>query len=330
MIHKRLYTPIEILEPLLASHQSALHLYTSPPASLYPYLCSPETGWEGLVARAIHMVREMEGWRLPAHTDVSLTLYSGGPMRLAWREVHAHQSWTELVVRSGNLILHVGHQPLEMRWRSLSRAPTHTFNLHVPWEALTQTAERVEGCDPAHLTLVKRAGFQDPLLLQLALSVWRELQEGAPTGALFAQEAAQLLSHHLLRRYTAYGDRMAATPSTPSPHTLTARQLQRVIDCIEDQPGQDLTLEVLAEQTGFSRHHFAYLFRRTTGETPHQFVLRLRLKRARQLLEASELSLAHIAVACGFADQSYFTRAFKRELGVTPRAYQREWAISAP
>jgi AraC family transcriptional regulator len=250
-------------------------------------------------------------------------------LRLAWREVHAHQSWTELVVRSGDLILQVGRQPYELRWRSLSRAPTYSFNLHLPWEALTQTAERVAGGDPAHLTLVERAGFQDALLQQLALAVWRELQEGAPSGTLFAQDAAHLLAHHLLRRYTAYGGRIAATPSPPSAHTLSARQLQRVIDCIEDQPGRELTLDVLADHIGYSRHHFASLFRRTTGETPHQFVLRRRLEHARQLLEISNLSLGRIAGACGFADQSSFTRAFKRALGVTPGSYRREQAISA-
>jgi AraC family transcriptional regulator len=336
MTRTRLHTPIEVFAPGLAAQRSALHSLTSPPASLSPYLSSPETGWGGLVAKAVHEVREMEGWRLPAHTGVSLTLFSGGPLRLAWREVHAHQSWTELVVRSGDLILLVGHQPYEMRWRSLSRAPTHSFNLRMPREALTQTAERVAGCDPAHLTLLERAGFQDPLLLQLALAVWRELQEGAPTGALFAQDAAQLIAHQLLRRCMADSDRITATPSpasassASSAHRLSARQLQRVIACIEDQPAQELTLDVLAAQTGFSRHHFAYLFRQTTGETPHRFVLRRHLERARRLLEAGELPLAHIAVACGFADQSSFTRAFKRLLGLTPRAYQREWAISAP
>jgi AraC family transcriptional regulator len=250
-------------------------------------------------------------------------------LRLAWREVHAHESWTELEVRSGDLILQVGRQPYELRWRSLSRAPTHSFNLHMPWEVVTRTAERVAGGDPAHLTLVERAGFQDPLLQQLALAVWRELQEGGPSGALFAHEAAELIAHHLLRHYTAHGDRSTETPVTRSPHTLSARQLQRVIDCIEDQPGRELTLEALADHAGYSRHHFASLFRRTTGETPHQFVLRRRLERAQRLLDAGELPLAHIAGACGFADQSSFTRAFKRALGVTPGSYRREQAISA-
>ncbi len=290
-----------------------------------PYLSSSSVGWEGIVAVAFHEPREFEGWLRPVRPDFSLTLFTGGPMSLEWRYLHAQRSWTGLTLRHGDLILRpTSSVPVEMRWRSLSSAPTHTFTLAMPQEVLAHTAEQVADYDPTHITLVERAGFQDPLLMQIALAVRRNLEEGAPDGKLFAQCAVQLVALHLLRHYTSLGDITATTPST---HTLTAWQLQRVIDRIQDQPGQDLTLEVLAEQTGFSPSHFARLFRRTTGETPHQVVLRLRLDRAKQLLEATNLSLAHIASECGFADQSSFTRAFKRALGVPPRVYRRECVI---
>jgi len=79
----------------------------------------------------------------------------------------------------------------------------------------------------------------------------------------------------------------------------------------------------LARQIGFSPYHFARLFRQTTGESPHQFVLRQRIERAQRLLAEGGMPLAHVAVESGFADQSHLTRAFKRQLGLTPRAYRR-------
>jgi len=291
-----------------------------------PYLSSARAGWEGIDAQAFHEPREFEGWLRQVRPDISLTLFTGGPMFLEWRHLHAQRSWTGVTLRHGDLILRPTNSvPYELRWRSLSSAPTHTFTLALPQEALVDAAELVTDDDPTHLTLIERAGFQDPLLLQLALAVRRRLEEGGPDGQLFAQCAVQLISLHLLRHYTSRGDLTAGPPSPTQ--TLSARQLQRVIDYIQDQPGQDLTLGVLADQTGFSPAHFARLFARTTGETPHQCVLRLRLERAQQLLGATDLSLAHIAGACGFADQSSFTRAFKHALGVTPRAYRRERAI---
>jgi AraC family transcriptional regulator len=290
-----------------------------------PYLSSAAAGWEGLIAEAFHEPRRFEGWLRPVMPEFSLTLITGGPMYLEWRHRHAQRSWTGVTVHHGDLILRpTSLIPYEMRWWSLSTTPTQCFNLAMPQEALAQTAEQVAGEDPAHLTLVERAGFQDPLLQQLALAVRRELQDGAPGGKLFAHCTVQLISLHLLRHYTALGD---ITVATESSHRLTARQLQRVVDRIQDQPGQELTLEVLAQQAGFSPFHFARLFRQTTGESPHQFVLRQRLDRARHLLEASDAPVAQVAAESGFADQSHFTRVFKRYLGVTPRTYRLERRI---
>ena len=131
-----------------------------------------------------------------------------------------------------------------------------------------------------------------------------------------------MLMLHLLRYYACSGN-VAAAIQEPT-HRLTSQQLHRVSAYIRDHAGKDLTLEVLAQQTGFSPYYFARLFRRTTGETPHQYVRRERLARARRLLESTELSLAEVAAASGFGDQSYFTRVFKRILRVTPAAYRRE------
>ncbi|MBA2679458.1 MAG: helix-turn-helix transcriptional regulator, partial [Ktedonobacteraceae bacterium] len=83
-------------------------------------------------------------------------------------------------------------------------------------------------------------------------------------------------------------------------------------------------LEALAQQADFSPYHFARLFRRTTGESPHQFVLRQRVEAAQRLLKETRAPLASIALECGFANQSHLTRIFKRHLSLTPRAYRQD------
>ena len=296
---------------------------TIPSPSVLPYLSSSAAGWGGLLAEAFCLPLEMEGYMSPPETDITLTLFTGGELRAEKREVRAQYSWMSVDLHPGDLMLATGtNLPYEVRWRSLSSTPTTEFDLHISRDLLVRTVEELAGGDATHLMLVEQGAFQDPLLTQIALALWRELEEGAPTGKLFAQCATQMLILQFLRHHTAAGKVVTAT--LESSHTLTAQQLHRVTAYIRDHSGQDLTLEVLAQQTGFSPYHFARLFRQTTGETPHQCVRRERLAHAQRLLKSSKLSLAQVAVESGFADQSYLTRVFKRALNVTPAAYRRE------
>jgi AraC-like DNA-binding protein len=83
-------------------------------------------------------------------------------------------------------------------------------------------------------------------------------------------------------------------------------------------------LEDLAAQAGLSPRHFVRCFQQATGCTAHQYLLRVRLNHARQLLaqRGEAMSLAQVAVACGFCDQAHLGRHFRRAFGTTPAAYQ--------
>jgi AraC family transcriptional regulator len=310
-------------EPSARSHQLALRAPNDQPPSLHPYRCSSQAGWDGVVVQAFHVLREMEGWMRPVDPDISLSLYTGGSMRLEWREPQG--AWTWRTLHAGDLILRPGAGPsYETRWKSLSPAPTHRLLLFLSQDLFARAAEEVAGTDPTHLALVERAGFRDPLLTHIALALWQELKEPAPTGKLYADSAAQLLAVHLLRQYTSGGAVRGASKGPTQP--LTSQQMKRVIDCVQAQCAQPLSLEVLAQQTGYSPYHFARLFQCTTGETPHHFVLRQRIERAQRLLAETALPLARIAGESGFANQSAFTRVFRRAVGMTPHAYRQERA----
>jgi AraC family transcriptional regulator len=72
-----------------------------------------------------------------------------------------------------------------------------------------------------------------------------------------------------------------------------------------------------------STYDFARRFKKTVGVSPHAYVLSRRIARARAMLTRSESNLAHVALACGFANQSHLTTMFSRALGVTPGGYRR-------
>jgi len=291
------------------------------PASPLLYLSSSEAGWEGLAAQAFHEPMELEGWMTTAMPDITLILFAGGAMRLEQR--HTNGPWRALYLRQGDLILRPGTgTSYEMRWKSLSSVPTQTLHLRLSKDLVARTAEEVAGYDPAHLSVEEHSGLQDPLLTQIGLALWRELEQRAPAGKLYAQTAAQMLAIHLLRYYTSVGGAIEEPLQG-----LTHHQMRRVMDFVQDHLSQELSLEALAQQTGFSPYHFARLFRQTTGESPHQFVLRQRIERAQRLLKERDVSLAHVAVESGFANQSHLTQAFKQHLGLTPRAYQQDRSI---
>jgi transcriptional regulator GlxA family with amidase domain len=98
-----------------------------------------------------------------------------------------------------------------------------------------------------------------------------------------------------------------------------------IADLMEDVP-----LSRLAERCGLSTRHFARAFRQSTGVPPHRWLLNHRVGYAKELLCNPALSLAEIALACGFADQSHFTRIFTSVVHLSPGLWRRMQAWRQP
>jgi AraC-like DNA-binding protein len=94
---------------------------------------------------------------------------------------------------------------------------------------------------------------------------------------------------------------------------------------IECHPDGTLTLASLAREAGLSPYHFLRIFKRLTGATPHQYVLRARLRKGAMRVAAEGAKVVDIALDCGFGDVSNFNHAFRAEFGVSPRVYRRQW-----
>lgn len=113
--------------------------------------------------------------------------------------------------------------------------------------------------------------------------------------------------------------------STDSTIGLTPAQIAVVTRYISaNLPRSKIPVAKLAQLVDMSTFHFARRFKQATHETPHQFILRCRLERARDLLRNSHHTLADIAHQVGFADHSHMTRAFKRMNGVTPSEWRNK------
>jgi AraC family transcriptional regulator len=108
---------------------------------------------------------------------------------------------------------------------------------------------------------------------------------------------------------------------------LPRGRLRAVVEYIEEHLDGSPSLEQMAATAHLSVYHFARQFRAATGLPPHQYVISRRVERAKQLLQEGDLSLAEVAAAAGFADQSKLSHTFKRVVGVSPRQFRRSAEI---
>lgn len=173
------------------------------------------------------------------------------------------------------------------------------------------------------LELVPKLAVDDPLVASLIMGLDREAAKGCPEGNSYAESLATMLGVHLARNYAAKPLRIRDPRGA-----LNRHQLARVIDFVHAHFAQDIPLSALATVAGLSSYHFARLFKQSTGLAPHQYLVQVRVERAKALLIQSRESVTSIALQVGFCDQSHFATHFKRAYGVTPRAF-RQRATSA-
>ena len=163
---------------------------------------------------------------------------------------------------------------------------------------------------------VWRTGAVPPLP---ELMVLGELAQAAAEGRsdLGLDEAGVWLAARFVGT-VAGGERLAAAGA--------ARDRRRAVDAalwIDAHAHEEVDLERAAREAGLSAFHFLRLFAKALGVTPHQYLVRSRLRRAARLLADEERSITDIAFGVGFGDLSNFVRTFHRAAGVSPRGFRR-------
>lgn len=168
----------------------------------------------------------------------------------------------------------------------------------------------------ASSTIVEVDCAVDPVLQALGTTLRREFLSGGLADKVYLEAIGIVLSGHLARQWSSRpGERKENGRLTPA-------QLRRTIETIEE--GRTQTIASLAGEAGLGSHQFTRLFRQTTGQSPYQYIVKRRLDKARDLLEASRLPLAQIALEVGFASQSHFASAFRKHFRSTPSRFRRE------
>jgi AraC family transcriptional regulator len=165
-----------------------------------------------------------------------------------------------------------------------------------------------------------RCKLADAQLSALIAAVNAERTADLSSGQLFLDSMEQALAVTLATRYAVQRRSLRTYRGGLGP-----ARLRRVRELVHAKIAEELTLEEMAQSVGLSMAHFSQMFRKSTGESPHQFVLRHRVERARELLRADEERVLDVAVACGFKTQQHFARVFRRICGASPREYRQEF-----
>ena len=103
---------------------------------------------------------------------------------------------------------------------------------------------------------------------------------------------------------------------------LAPRVLRRIREYVDDNIDQRISVELLAGLANLSVCYFVRAFKQSMGVTPHDYLIRQRVERTKQMLSGTDIPLSQIALAAGFADQSHFARRFRQHVGMSPRDYR--------
>src|SRR5215468_3173334 len=160
--------------------------------------------------------------------------------------------------------------------------------------------------------------FKDHRLGGLVAAVHTEMAAGFPSGRLFLDSIEQAMAVALVKDHAV---RQHPVPTYRG--GLGAARLRKIKELVHAKMEDDLSLDEMAQSVGLSTAHFARMFRQSTGETPHQFVLRQRVERAKAMLRARDARVLDVAVACCFKTQQHFAQVFRDVCGISHREYRR-------
>ncbi len=198
--------------------------------------------------------------------------------------------------------------------------PFHTSMIYVHKDVVHNYFKELTQSESTSPEALLTRSFRDDTLQVLIKQLIYHFRQPVQTGQTMLR---QHLQDRILHRLLDVSHQK--TPTLSDDDHLSQRSLKRVVDYMHLHFVQDLSLDELAKQAEVSRSHFVRLFRQSLGESPKQYLLKLRLQKAKELLaiEAKHVTVLQIAQACGFCDQSHLAREFRQVYGTTPAAFRR-------
>ena len=196
--------------------------------------------------------------------------------------------------------------------------PTGCLSFYLPRSALEEIADDVGERRVRALEFRHGRAYDDPVMWSLGQAMLPALAKPDQANTLFVDHIGLAFRAHIAR---AYGGMQSTHPRVRG--GLAPWQERRAKDILANNLNGDVPLAEVARQCALSASHFTRAFRQSLGMAPHQWLLSIRVERAKEQLLNSDAPLADIAIDCGFADQSHFTRVFTKHVGSSPGEWRR-------
>lgn len=248
-------------------------------------------------------------WQNPASSGYSLLTILDGHLDYEVDGQPATIAKTQSVVFEPNTSVSAKGQRVELLFLNISASLViqHAADMHLipPKSIVTFTREHVNGDQRLDGLLAEFAG---------------ELAGEKPGREIVMRALVEQVLVHILRNYSM--PRLSEDLEL-SRVGLIDRRIRRSVELMHTQLDQDLSLKALAAASYLSPFHFARLFKKLTGATPHNYLAGIRATRAQLLLAETELSISEIGVRVGYLSGSHFTKAFRLATGATPREFRK-------
>jgi AraC family transcriptional regulator len=279
-----------------------------PPFPTLPTVSSRHVGWDGI---AMESFIDVPACSVPEHEHPThfLNLQRSGQITFEWmtdgRTRRAKHG-------PGNLYI----LPAGTRDRLTRSGPTDQIVLVMAPQFLARALD--ETAHLADIELITHWNLRDRHIACLMLALHADLEDGSPAGPLYGESLGVALAHYLIRRYSVRASRQLENKGG-----MPTVRLNRVLDFMRGNCAKEMRLWELARLAGMSPHYFCELFKKSTGLSPPQYSLRCRIDRAKIFLRSPQYTVSRVTKATGFADQSHFTKVFRRIVGVTPTQFRQ-------
>ena len=251
-------------------------------------------------------------WQEHNHEEIQITLPQANAS--AWMKYQSSiGKQCTRKIQAGQSFLVSANQPHALDWRQT--AELTIFYLHPRFlanaidESIEEKYLEIDDCSSL---------INDPLIQEVGVFFRHLCSLGMADERLYIENLANLLAVYLLKNYLNYNFK-----SIRCHQGLSQKKLNLVLEYIEANLDNKITLSDLATVAGVGKYYFSRLFKSTTNLTPYNYVLQQRIERAKKLLKFSNMSICDIALECGFGNQSHLAKHFRNLVNVTPMQYRQ-------